>query len=95
MKVIAYFIIYFFNIFFKDKPYFQSLINITSLDHCYVQENTNVKVGGKAIVLVFDDLKEAYHYNLHIKFNTFYDFHHTIPGLIWEKQVSRQCFIIF
>ena len=55
--------IYFFNIFFlKDKPYFQSLINITSIDHCYVQENANVKDGGKTIVLVFDDLKEAYQY---------------------------------
>ena len=38
------------------------MINITSIDHCYVQENTNVKDGGKAIVLVFDDLKEAYQY---------------------------------
>ena len=38
------------------------MINITSIDHCYVQENTNVKDKRKVIVLVFDDLKEAYQY---------------------------------
>ena len=38
------------------------MINITSIDHCYVQENTNVKDGGKTSELVFDALKEAYQY---------------------------------
>ena len=61
MKVTAQFYNLFFQyIFFKHKPYFQSLINNIYIDHCYVQENTNVKDGGETSVLVFDALKEAY-----------------------------------
>ena len=48
------------------------MINITFIDHCYVQENTNVKDGGKAIVLVFDDLKaDQYISSYEIQHNDF------------------------
>ena len=53
------------------------MINVTSIDHCYVQENTNVKGGGQAVVLVFDDLKAYQHISLYetqqaLRFSIYY-----------------------
>ena len=68
--------------FLKHKPYLQSLINISSIDRCYVQENTNVKVGEKVVVLVFDDLKEAYQYI------SSYEIQHTLRFSIYYSWVD-------
>ena len=58
------------------------MINITSVDHCYVQENTNVKDGGKVIVLVFNDLKEAYQYI------SSYEIQHTLRFSIYYSRID-------
>ena len=79
MKVTAQFYNLFFQyIFFKDKP----LINITSIDHCYVQENTNIKDGRKTSVLVFDALKEAYQYI------SSYEIQHTLQFSVYYSRVD-------
>ena len=59
------------------------MINNTAIeDHCYVQENTNVKDEGKAIVLVFNDLKEAH------QCVTSYEIQHTLRFSIYYSLVD-------
>ena len=58
------------------------MINIKSIGHCHVQENTTVKDGGKAIVLVFDDLKEAYQYI------SSYEIQHTLRFSVYYSRVD-------